>query len=310
MAPSTATGVARSAKNSPALTILARTGYAVNGILHLLIGGIAIGVAAGVGGEADQTGALSALAKAPGGAVVLWVAVVGLAALGIWQLLQAFLVRNPDAGKRVAHTVGELARGIAYLAIAATALTFARGGGGNTASSTTSFSATLLASPGGVVMLVVLGVAVAAHDEEDADRGGGHPLHRRGGHGQPVPGERARRRTAGAARAAVWSDHPDRGRRGTHRVCAVLPRAGAAREAVAPARRQDSRHCGASGCAALPRTRDLSPERRGAIDMRMDVTSDTGRIDETFAPCAIHRVANQDGRISWQPTTWHTARRS
>jgi hypothetical protein len=162
MAPSTATGVARSAKNSPALTILARTGYAVNGILHLLIGGIAIGVAAGVGGEADQTGALSALAKAPGGAVVLWVAVVGLAALGIWQLLQAFLVRNPDAGKRVAHTVGELARGIAYLAIAATALTFARGGGGNTASSTTSFSATLLASPGGVVMLVVLGVAVAA----------------------------------------------------------------------------------------------------------------------------------------------------
>lgn len=162
MAPSTAAGVARSAKNSPALTVLARAGYAVNGILHLLIGGIAIGVAAGVGGEADQTGALSALARVPGGGIVLWAAVVGLAALGIWQLLRAFLVRNPDAGKRVAHTLGELAKGIAYLAIAATALTFARGGAGNAASGTTSVSATLLASPGGVVLLVLLGLAVFA----------------------------------------------------------------------------------------------------------------------------------------------------
>ena len=159
-----ASGVAAKAKNSPALSVLARTGYAVNGILHILIGGIAIGVAsgAGAGSGADQSGALGALASAPGGVFVLWVIVVGLAALGIWQLLSAALVREPDTTKRAAHIAGELGKAVAYLAIAATALTFALGGSSNSASSTKSFSATLLASPGGVILLVVVGLGVLA----------------------------------------------------------------------------------------------------------------------------------------------------
>ncbi|MES2094200.1 MAG: DUF1206 domain-containing protein [Actinomycetota bacterium] len=162
----TKTGVARQAKNSPVLSALARIGYAVNGILHLLIGGIAIGVAlgvgAGAGGEADQSGALGALASAPGGVFVLWVVVVGLAALGLWQVLSAALVRDSDATKRVAHIAGEGGKAVAYLAIAATAFTFARGGSSNSAGSTTSFSATLLANPGGVFLLVVVGLGVLA----------------------------------------------------------------------------------------------------------------------------------------------------
>ncbi|CAN5122630.1 DUF1206 domain-containing protein [Frigoribacterium sp. UYMn621] len=163
---SSASNIARQAKNSPILSMLARTGYAVNGILHILIGGIAIGVASGVGagsgGEADQSGALGALASAPGGVFVLWVVFVGLAALGIWQLLSAALVREPDATKRAAHVAGELGKAVAYLAIAVTAFTFARGGSSNSASSTSSFSATLLATPGGVFLLVVLGLGVLA----------------------------------------------------------------------------------------------------------------------------------------------------
>jgi hypothetical protein len=158
--------IARQAKNSPVLAVLARIGYAVNGILHILIGGIAIGVASGAGAtsgaEADQSGALGALASAPGGVFVLWVVVVGLAALGIWQLLSALLVREPDATKRAAHVVAELGKAVAYLAIAATAFSFASGGSNNSASSTKSFSATLLASPGGVFLLIALGLGVLA----------------------------------------------------------------------------------------------------------------------------------------------------
>ncbi len=161
-----ASGVARQAKNSPVLSVLARTGYAVNGILHLLIGGIAIGVASGVGAgsgaQADQSGALGALASAPGGVFVLWLVFVGLTALGIWQLLSAALVRDPDATKRVAHVAGELGKALAYLAIAATAFSFASGAGSNSASSTKNFSATLLASPGGVFLLIVVGLGVLA----------------------------------------------------------------------------------------------------------------------------------------------------
>ena len=168
MSPSapSASGVARRAKNSPLLSVLARAGYAVNGILHLLIGGIAIGVASGAGvtsgAEADQSGALGALASAPGGVFVLWVVFVGLAALGIWQLLSAALVREPDATKRAADIVVELGKAVAYLAIAATSFSFARGGSSNSASSTKSFSASLLASPGGVFLLIVVGLGVLA----------------------------------------------------------------------------------------------------------------------------------------------------
>ena len=164
-APS-ASGVVRQAQKSTALTVLARTGYAVNGILHLLIDGIAIGVASGAGvgssGEADQSGALAALASAPGGVLVLWLVFFGLAALGLWQLLSAALVRDPDVAKRAAHTAGELGKAVAYLAIAATAFTFARGGSSSSASTTKGFSSTLLASPGGVLILIVVGLSVLA----------------------------------------------------------------------------------------------------------------------------------------------------
>lgn len=160
MGPSSARGVAREAKNSTVLTVLARTGFAVNGILHLLIGGIAIGVATGVGGQADQTGALGALASAPGGVFVLWLIVVGLAALGIWQLLEAFLIRHPAGKKRVVHTAGELVKGLAYLAIAATTFTFARGGTSNAATGTADFTAQLFATGGGVFLIVLLGVVI------------------------------------------------------------------------------------------------------------------------------------------------------
>ena len=142
--------------------MLARGGYAVNGLLHILIGGIAIGVAAGVGGEADQSGALTALAKAPGGDILLWVIVVGLAALALWQFLAAFLIRGSDPKRRVTHIVKELAKGLVFLAIALTALTFARGGSSSSTDSSTGLSAKLLATPGGVFLLIAVGIGIGA----------------------------------------------------------------------------------------------------------------------------------------------------
>ena len=62
----------------PALTALARVGHVVNGVLHLAIAGIALQVAwGGGGGQADQSGALAALAEQPLGTALLWVFVVG-----------------------------------------------------------------------------------------------------------------------------------------------------------------------------------------------------------------------------------------
>ncbi len=161
MTSTSPSSVARKASHSHAFETVARVGYAVNGLLHILIGAIAIGVAAGVGGEADQSGALGALASAPGGQFILFVVVVGLAALGLWQIVSAIAGRGGSKGRAGAIASG-LGQGVVYLAIAATALTFALGGSKSSASSTTSFSATLLSTPGGVFLLVLIGLGVLA----------------------------------------------------------------------------------------------------------------------------------------------------
>jgi len=61
--------------------LAARAGYAVSGVLHILIGVLAFRVAFGNGGEqADQSGALSTISSTPFGAVVLWFSVVAFLA--------------------------------------------------------------------------------------------------------------------------------------------------------------------------------------------------------------------------------------
>ncbi|WP_130177370.1 DUF1206 domain-containing protein [Cryobacterium sp. SO1] len=154
---------AQSAGNNPHLKTLAKVGYAVNGLLHALIGAIAISLAVGAGGEsADQSGALGQLAQSPGGIFVIWAIVVGLTALGLWQLLQAFLVPGTDPKKVWGHRLKELGKGVAYLFVAGTALTVALTGSADSSGSTASASATVLALPGGPVLLMAAGIAVLA----------------------------------------------------------------------------------------------------------------------------------------------------
>jgi hypothetical protein len=154
---------ANTAKNSTAMHVLARAGFVASGVLHIIIGAIAIALATGTGGsqEADQSGALAQLTQAPGGQFLLWAATIGFAALGVWLLLSAFLDHS-WAGKRsrAAHIVESLAKGVVYLVLAYTALIFAKGGAASSAQSTSSIGATLMRTPGGVVVVVVIGLAL------------------------------------------------------------------------------------------------------------------------------------------------------
>ena len=160
-AASTVRSGAVSLDRSPVLQGLARSGFAVNGVIHILIGGIALSIAFGGGGDADQGGALGKIASYPFGVVALWVLVVGLAGLGVFQLVQAALVRGTDK-KKWAERLKEAAKGIVYLAVGVTASTYALGGGTDSGQQSSSFSATLMQSPGGVVLLVVVAVVVMA----------------------------------------------------------------------------------------------------------------------------------------------------
>jgi hypothetical protein len=154
-------GAARAAQDSPALRIIARIGYVVLGILHIVIGVIAISIATGGGGEADQGGALEQIRNAPMGVLLLWVIAIGLFALAIWQIAEAFLERNPDTKKKWGYRIKYLGTAAVYIAIAITAVVFATGGQSDSSQSTQSFSAQLLATPGGVFLLVLVGLIVA-----------------------------------------------------------------------------------------------------------------------------------------------------
>ncbi|TFC44367.1 DUF1206 domain-containing protein [Cryobacterium shii] len=154
--------VARTAKRSDSLQILARLGFAVNGLLHLLIAGLAIAIAVGGGGTADQSGAFGQLAASPGGVFVLWAVVVGLFALGLWLLLGAFLIQGADPKRKWSHRVVETSKATVYLVLAGTAATFALGGTTNSAGSTRDTSARLMSAPGGVFVLLAVALVVLA----------------------------------------------------------------------------------------------------------------------------------------------------
>ena len=75
----------------------ARAGYVVSGLLHLTIGYLAIRIALGSGGgNADQSGALAAVADKPGGIVALWVAAVAFLVMALWRLVETALGRSTD----------------------------------------------------------------------------------------------------------------------------------------------------------------------------------------------------------------------
>ncbi|GAB3122380.1 DUF1206 domain-containing protein [Glaciibacter psychrotolerans] len=154
---------AQTAQNSTALRVLARAGFVASGLLHIIIGSIAIALATGTGSgkEADQSGALAQLTQAPGGLFLLWAAAIAFTSLGLWLLLSAVLDHSWDGKRsRAAHIVESLAKGIIYLVLAFTAYTFAMGGTASSAQSTSTMGAALIKTPGGVVIVFVIGLAL------------------------------------------------------------------------------------------------------------------------------------------------------
>ena len=148
--------------NSRAWRGLARTGFAVNGLLHILIGAIALQLAlpGGSDADADQGGALESLATTPFGGVLLWIVTVGLAALGLWLIVDGILDRPDDGAAQ--HVAVALAKGLTYLALAVTAGRVALGGRGDSSGDAQSATAALLEAPGGVVLVILAGLAVLA----------------------------------------------------------------------------------------------------------------------------------------------------
>ena len=139
----------------------ARAGFAVNGLLHVLIGLLAISVATGASGfndDADPGGALHAVAETPGGIVLIWVLAVGLTALALWLLLEAVLDHLLRGRIRRGLVVG--ANALVYGALAVPVITVGLGGRVDTDDDVRDVSAFLVQSSIGIALLVLAGITV------------------------------------------------------------------------------------------------------------------------------------------------------
>lgn len=149
------------ASNHPALDVLARTGFAVMALLHVIIGAIAIAVAFGQPGEAEPTGAIEQLAANAWGPVVMWACVAACLGLGLWQASEATLRARPLPRKdRISKLVSSGFLAIAYSSVGLSFVGFAVGLRGDSSESTRDFSASLIATPWGLWVLVALGLTI------------------------------------------------------------------------------------------------------------------------------------------------------
>ena len=113
--------ISTSLAQSSAVETLARLGYAVHGFVYLVIGGLAAGMAAGVGGAlTDPSGAIEVIGKQAFGKLAALLTAIGLCAYAVWRFIQA--VTDPDEQGRslkgMAVRIGRISSGVGYAALA------------------------------------------------------------------------------------------------------------------------------------------------------------------------------------------------
>jgi Domain of Unknown Function (DUF1206) len=162
-----AQGIANRATDSNAFEYTARAGFAASGVLHLLVAYIIAQLAfTGASGNADQSGALATLGSQTGGKIMLWIATVGLVALGLWRVAEAVIGSKPgeqsaQQDDNPAWKRGKsLALAIVNFAIAFSAARFAMGSGQSSGQQNAGMSAQLMQSGWGKALLIAVGLGV------------------------------------------------------------------------------------------------------------------------------------------------------
>jgi hypothetical protein len=161
-AVSQARSAAQRAKHSTALEMLTRFGFIGFGVTHILLAWLALQIAYGRStGATDQYGAFQTLVGQPFGRTLLVLLAIGLAAMALWQALEAAIGHRAETGReRVAERVVSVGRAVFYAYLVYTAYKVISHAPKTSAGQQEQTTASLLAKPGGQWIVALIGLAV------------------------------------------------------------------------------------------------------------------------------------------------------
>jgi hypothetical protein len=154
---------AQQAGESASLAVLARVGLIAYGVVHLLIGGLALQLAWGASASksADLSGALRTVADEPFGKILLGLVAVGLVSLALWQASETIWgYRNCKGAEPVRKQVTSGPKALFYAALAVSAASVALGLGSWDSQSQQQTTSGVLAWPAGRAIVVVAGLNI------------------------------------------------------------------------------------------------------------------------------------------------------
>lgn len=148
---------------SDAIDHAVRPGLVAYGLVHLVLGWLALQLALGDRQKsASSSGAVRTLAQQPLGLVLVWLVALGMLLLVLWQLWEAFGGhRGVDATTRLRRRVTSVGKACVYGYIGYNALSIAIGSG-SSGGGTDSLTARIMNLPGGQVLVGLVGAGIIA----------------------------------------------------------------------------------------------------------------------------------------------------
>jgi len=151
------------AHRSDWLDRFAQMGLVAYGVMHVIIGWLAVQLAFGDrAGSTSTEGAIHELAAQPFGEVLVWMVGIGMYLLAAWQLVEAVLGHRDHGGAdRARKRATSAGKAVVYAVIGTSAVKVALGdGSGSSEKSTDTMTAKLMDLPGGQVLVGLVGVGI------------------------------------------------------------------------------------------------------------------------------------------------------
>lgn len=136
---------------------LARAGLTARGVVYLLIGVIALQIAAGKPGEADQRGAIAHLLHQPFGTALVVLTAIGLGGYALWRLSEAAFGVVGNRGSTFARLQSAF-RGGVYLFFCCTTIAVLLGSETSQVSQQRGFTAEVMDHTGGRALVLAVGI--------------------------------------------------------------------------------------------------------------------------------------------------------